>query len=252
MDNETRQIQEFTIFWTIFGPDTPALMPLQDGRMLHYELSENTNFPIYISGNQLKEFDQIRFESLEVTPLNMAAGALLGCRPPRPFLPLQGPNDLRPLLSAYLDRYSSELGYENLENLVFELSSVLREDNGRESSIAALKNAEYLNVNFHKILNDLLLDLWGRLAEVDDSSMDEAVKDFYIYLSKAKLDQLHPESIVWFNYARAVALLFFEVNESPKVNADDLTEAIKLNENQKLRERLTQLRQEKRFDRRLF
>jgi hypothetical protein len=182
----------------------------------------------------------------------MATGVLLGCRPPRPHFPTHGPDDLRPLLSAYLDRYSRELGYDKLDDLLLELSSILRSRNGSGASIAALKNSEYLNVNFFKILNDLLLDLWGRLADVDDSSLSDAVLEFYAYLSKAKLDELHPESMAWFNYARAVALLYFEVNKNHEIAPEELTEAISKNENPGLRERLNHLRQEKRFDRRLF
>ncbi len=248
----TALFERFTVFWTVFGPDSPVLMPLPDGEMHYYDLTEDTSFPVYISGKQLEEFDDSQFDSLEVTPMNMVAGALLGCRPPRAYLPFHGPSDLRPLLSDYLDRYSKDLGYKKLEDLVLELSSILRSTNGSGASIAVLKNSENLNVNFLKILNDLLLDLWHRLAERDDSKLPEAVLEFYAYLNKVKIDELHPESIEWFNYARAVVLLYFDVTNIHEISAEVLTEAILRNDHPGRRERLNRLRQERRFDRRLF
>lgn len=252
MAEEPKALEQFTIFWTIFGHDNPILMPIKNGNMLHYEVNEDTSFPIYISGEQLDEFNESQFESLEVVPLNMAAGALLGCRPPRQHFPTQGPYDLRPLLSAYLDRYSTELGYDKLDDLVLELSSILRSRNGSGASIAALKNSEYLNVNFFKVLNDLLLDLWGRLPDVDDSSLPDAVLEFYTYLSKVKLDELHPNASEWFNYARAVSLLYLYVTKTLPIDITLLTEAISRNEHPKARKQLNQLLRDNRFDRNLF
>jgi hypothetical protein len=46
---EHMQIEQFTIYWAIFGPDSPILMPLPKGKMRYYELTENTSFPVYIS-----------------------------------------------------------------------------------------------------------------------------------------------------------------------------------------------------------
>lgn len=252
MPSESTQFERYTIFWTIFGPDSPALMPLNDGMMLHYNLTEDTSFPVYISGELLEVFEKRHFESLEVETLGMVAGALLGCKPPKTHMPTYGPDDLRPLLSDYLDRFSSKLGYKKLEDLILEVSSILRNRNGRDTSIVALKNSEYLNVNFPKILNDLLLDLWGNLRGMDDDKLPEAIMEFYSYLVKVKQDELHPESIEWVNYVRAVTLLYLEVTSTCKINSDELTEAISITRNPQLHEQLIQLRQEQRFDRGLL
>lgn len=252
MPNESTQFEKYTIFWTIFGPDSPALMPLNDGKMLHYNLTEETSFPIYISGEQFEKFEECHYESLEVETLNMAAGALLGCKSSGAHIPTHGQDDLRPLLSDYLNQFSAELGYRKLEDLILELSSILRSRNGSDTSIIALKNSEYLNVNFSKILNDLLLDLWGKLRGMENDKLPEAIMEFYLYLVKVKQDELHPESIEWVTYVRAVTLLHLEVTSTYKINADELTEAISITRNPQLHEQLAQLRQEKRFDRGLL
>jgi len=217
MSDETAQHEEFTIFWTIFGPDEPVLMPLQDGRMCQYALTEPTSWPIYISGKQLENFNQTGYGALEVDSLNMAAGALLGCKPPRPYLPVQGPLDVRPLLSDYLERYTKELGYVNLEDLIFEISGILRSRNGSVASAMALKNAEFLNVNFHKILNDLTLDLWAKLTLLEEEALPNAIRELNAYLSRVSIDKIHPESVAWYHYASSVSLLYLEVCENDTI-----------------------------------
>ncbi len=246
------QKDPFTLYWTIFGPDTPALMPLANGEMLYYELSENTSFPVYISGRQFHVFEESGFESLQVNTLNMVAGALLGCRPPRPGIPLQGADDLRPLLGDYLGRYATSLGYEKLEDLVLEVTGALRDLNGSAASAQALKNSEYLNVNFYRMLNALLLDLWDILGTTEDVGLPRAFHEFYGYLTRVRLEEMHSESIAWYHFARSVTLLFFGVKWPGSVRQNEWEEAVSFNENIKLRERLERLWQEKRFDRRLL
>jgi hypothetical protein len=244
--------EPYTIFWRVFGPDSLILMPLAQGGMHYYELTEDTSFPVYISGSQLELFEQDGYESLDVGVLNMVAGALLGCRPPRPHFPLHGPDDLRPLLSDYLGRYSKELGHESLEDFVLELSSVLRDKNGSAASAQALKNSEYLRVDFSRILNDLLLDLWDMLSTIEDENLLQAFREFNDYLTRVKPENMHPESIAWYHFARTVTLLLFEVQQPGSVRQKEWSETLASNENPKLRNRLEHLWQEKRFDRRLL
>ena len=142
-------LEEYTLFWTIFNPSDAISIPTENGN-IRFDIAEACSFPIYISGEELSEFN--RDMSFKMTPLNMVAGALLGCRPPRPYIPSTGPSDLRPLLRDYLEGSFQKLGFDSLEELIFEIARILRDQNGCRAAAVALKNSEYLNVNFHKIL----------------------------------------------------------------------------------------------------
>lgn len=246
------KVEPYTIFWTILGPSMPAPMPIADGKMDYFVLGEDTSFPLYISGKQLEALDESGVESLVVTSLNMAAGALLGCMPPRPYIPLTGAKDLRPVLSDYLERYSRLLGYGLLEEFILEITAILRSRNGCDVSARALKNSEYLNVNFDMLLNDLLLDLWEMIASADEENFPKMFGEFHGYLTRAKTSEIHPESIAWYHFARAVTLLFFEAQQPGSVQQEALAEAIAANQNPRLREYLERMRDEKRFDKSLL
>ena len=223
-----------------------------DGQILYYRLEEDISFPVYISGKQLENFNICSFESMELNLLNMVAGALLGCLPPRPHIPTQGPYDLRPLLNDYLKRYSSSLGYEKLEDLILEVAQTIRKLNGYGASAQVLKNSECLDVDFNKILKDLLLDLWVMLGTTEEDELPRAFQEFRGYLSEVSLEEMELESITRYNFARTVTLLFFGVSWPGSVRQSEWAEAVASNKNPRMRERLECLWQEKRFDRSLL
>jgi hypothetical protein len=69
---------------------------------------------------------------------------------------------------------------------------------------------------------------------------------------RAKLDEINPESVAWYHYARSVTFLFLEVKQPGTISHDEWATTIIRNENPKLRASLENLWQEKRFDRRLL
>jgi hypothetical protein len=223
------QFRNYTIFWMTFTPD--MILPIPSSKPdLSYPLEAEQHFPVYISGNELDEFDKNGTYSL--TPLNLVAGALLGCRY-RPHVPI---GDVRPFLSQYLKRCSAELYDGKIDELVLQTATILRGVNGNHASKLALSNSLFLNANHKMIFNDLLLDIWACMNNASDKDLGNLFQEFHDYSKNMVFDEIHPGSVEWLIYAKAVTLVYMQLHN---MKSDlDLIGSINLVENETAREKI--------------
>lgn len=194
-------MEKYSIIWIIFGPLNP--LPLVKSVM---GVEEQQNFPVYVSGKELDEFEKTN--ECPLSPLNMIAGALLGFRD-RPYMPM---NDPRPLISKYLELFCAECNNENMINLIMDVSGHIREVNGNWASRQVLLNSLELDVDHSVIMNDLLLDTWECLKRANETTFNKLFLDFYDLAKKVNKDQLHIMSREWLDYAYAVTLVYLDIN----------------------------------------
>ena len=235
--------EKYTLFWTIFTQDMTLPIPSKTAD-LSYPLHSEQHFPVYISGKELDEFDKNGTYSF--APLNLMAGALLGCRY-RPHVPI---GDIRSFLSQYLERCSVELNDGNIDELVIQMAGVLRAKNGNYASKLALSNALFLNTNHDKIHNDLLLDVWACMNSASDKDLGPLFQEFHDYSKGMIMDEMHPGSVEWFIYARAVTLVYMQIHN---MKFDfDLLGSINLVENELGRKKILDSLNSRHFDRNLI
>jgi hypothetical protein len=235
--------EKYTLFWTIFSPNIALPIPSKTAD-LSYPVHSEQYFPVYISGKELDEFEKNGTFSL--APLNLIAGALLGYRY-RPHVPI---GDVRPFLSQYLDRCSVELNDGNIDELVVQMATLLRGKNGNYASKLALSNALCLNTNHNKILNDLLLDVWACMNSASDKNLGSLFQEFHDCSKDMIMHEMHPGSVEWFIYARAVTLVYMQIHN---MKFDfDLLGSINLVENELGRRKILDSLNSRHFDRNLI
>ncbi len=235
--------EKYTLFWTIFTPDMTLPIPSKTAHF-SYPVPSEQHFPVYISGKELDEFE--KNGTFSFTPLNLIAGALLGCRY-RPHVPI---DDVRPFLSQYVEHCSVELNDGNIDELVIQIAGVLRARNGNYASKLTLSNALYLNTNRNKILNDLLLDVWACMNSASDKDLGPLFQEFHDYSKDMIMDEMHPGSVEWFIYARAVTLVYMQIHN---MKSDfDLLGSINLVENELGRKKILDSLNSRHFDRNLI
>lgn len=199
------KVEDYTLVWMIFTPDMTLPLPSKTPGLSH-PIDVEQHFPVYISGNELDVFNIDKTYAL--SPLNLLAGALLGCRY-RPHLPL---GDVRPFLSQYLERCAAERYDGKVDELVIQIASILRSKNGNLTSKLALSNALYLNANHNEILNDLMLDIWAIMSRTSDEDLGPLFQEIYNYTKKMVLEGMHPKAVEWHYYARAVTLAYLQIH----------------------------------------
>jgi hypothetical protein len=237
------QFENCTLFWMPITQDTILPIP-SSTHGLSYPLHSEEQFPVYISGKELDEFQ--KNGSFSLTPINLVAGALLGCRY-RPYMPT---GDVRPFLSKYLERCSIELYDGKIDELVLQTAAILRAKNANDVSKLALCNALYLNVNRNKISNDLLLDVWVCIGKASDKDLGKLFQEFHDYSKNVVLDEINPGSVEWLIYARAVTLVYMQIHN---MKSDlDLLGSINLVENKIARQRILASFRSHHFDRNLI
>lgn len=235
--------EKYTLFWTILTPDMTLPIPSKTTDR-PYPVHSDQLFPVYISGKELDEFE--KNGTFLFTSLNLIAGALLGCRY-RPHVPI---GDIRPFLSQYLERCSVELNDGNIDEFVIHMAGILRSKNGNYASKLALSNALNLNTDHNIILNDLLLDVWACLKSASDNDLVPLFQEFHDYSKDMFMEEMHPSSVEWFIYARAVTLVFMQIHN---MKSDfDLLGSINLVENELGRKKILDSLNSRHFDRNLI
>jgi hypothetical protein len=194
-------MEKCSIIWLAFGPLNP--LPLVNSVL---EVEEQQNFPVYVSGKELEEFENKR--PFSYTAWNILVGSFLGfCD--RPYMPM---NDPRPLIMKYLERFSAE-NNEKMIGLIMNVSDHLREVNGNWTSRQVLLNYLELDVDHSVIMNNLLVDTWECLKQADDSNFEKILLEFYALAKKANENQIQLLSKEWFDYAFAVTLVYLDINK---------------------------------------
>jgi hypothetical protein len=241
-ESESR-FENYTLFWMIFTPEMILPIPSKISDQ-SYPIHDTQHFPIYISGKELIEFE--KDGTLSFNPINLIAGALLGCRY-RPHVPI---DDVRPFLSQYLERCSTELNDGKFDELVIQIAGILRTNNGNHASKLALSNALYLKIDHKKLFNDLLLDIWAIMGSASDKDLPRLFQEFHDHSKNMVIDEMYPGSEEWLIYSRAVTLVYMQIHNM-KFDID-LLGSINLVENEIARKKILSSLNSHHFDRNLI
>ena len=174
--------KEYSIIWKSF----PANSDLGN----HLGAKNDFSFPYFIDGNDKIKFEQGTLSNL--SEIHLLRGLLIGYFDNPPSIDT---DYSRTLFKNAIEDLRRHFDFQTTENLILDISSFIRRENGDIASHIALRTGLELLPNSSKIRFDLCVDLYNMLERKEYKKTEEGINLLKENLEKINTDDIKPDFI---------------------------------------------------------
>lgn len=158
--------------------------------------------PLFLTGKDLETCE--RYQGFVFYPLNVIRGILVGLQDNPPAIDLPS---IKPFLIKALYLINDEAQAGSMEEMILSGAAYIKEYNGPEPSILALRTGCEICPESSKIASDLVMTLW-EVAELVQNEESRALEEIAKRGTSIDLKQIDPKIVPLLVYVVAAALFF--------------------------------------------
>lgn len=174
--------KEYSIIWKSFTANSDL------GN--HLGATNDFSFPYFIDGDDKIKFEQGTLSNL--TEIHLLRGLLIGYFDNPPIIDT---DYSRTFLKYVIEDLRRHFDFQTTENLILDISSFIRRENGDIASHIALRTGLEILPNSSKIRFDLCVDLYNMLERKEYKKTEEGINLLKENLEKINIDDIKPEFI---------------------------------------------------------
>ncbi len=174
--------KEYSIIWKSFSANSEL------GN--HLGSKKDFSFPYFIDGKDKIKFEQGALNNL--TEIHLLRGLLIGYFD---YPPTIDNEYSRTLFLRAIEDLRRHFDFQTIENLIIDISSLIRQENGDIVSHIALRTGLEFLPNSSKIRFDLCVDLYNMLERKEYKKTKEGIDLLKENLGKIHTNEINPEFI---------------------------------------------------------